>query len=215
MLTFRQFNESAPSEQMKQQHFFHGTTSREAALGIAKHGLKPKEPPKKAGHLTPVKGKVYVTPHLHYAQIYAQGGDIAGSDHKMKHHEKDPHGYVFKFHGSKLKDVQPDEDSVGEHIYHKKHEWLNNMAKAHLNPSTHRKVMNGEYSSWASAGKQLIRKMSDHQKHEVIKHGAHVAHEGDLHPDEVYRIHHSKIKHLKPDGSNFHDHAEKIGLHEI
>src|ERR1700757_920523 len=111
---------AVPSTQMRSQWFYHGTTSREAAIGIARDGLKPKAPPKSRppshhtrqhhNWLEPVKGKTYITPHLSYAQIYAIGGDMAGYNYgKQPYHDKDPYGYVFKFHGSKLKDVQPDE----------------------------------------------------------------------------------------------------------
>jgi hypothetical protein len=218
MLTFIQFiTEAAPTAEIHNTDYYHGTTSREAALGIAKNGIQPPPPKKHPGHLTPVPGKVYVTPHLKYAQIYAIGGDMAGHDHKMAHHEKDPYGYVFKVHGHKMKDVQPDEDSVGQMVNSQKHPWLNDLAKRHLTARQHANVTNrfAEYAHESAAGKKLVKHMTDWQKHELIKHGAHVAHHGPLQPDEVYRIHHSKIKHLKSDGSNFFDHAEKIGTHEI
>jgi len=216
MKSFKQFvNEmAAPSEDMKNKTYYHGTSSREAALGIAKNGIVPPEP-KKRSDMSPVPGKVYITPHIHYAQIYALGGNIAGSDYKMNHHKTEDHGYVFGVHGSKLKDVQPDEDSVGEMVSNKSPSWLHNMAHKHLNPSTLKKIHDGEYSKFASGGKQLVRKMTDGQKSEIINAGAHVAHTGTIHPDSVYRIHKSKIPLLKQDGSNFFEHAEKIDPKDI
>lgn len=216
MKSFKQFlNEMAvPSDATKAKTYYHGTTSRAAALGIAKDGFKGREVQGKSS-MAPVVGKVYVTPHLHYAQIYAQGGDIAGTKHQMSHHETDHHGYVFAVHGHQMKNVQPDEDSIGEMLYNKKHSGLAHLARQHLGDATHKKVMDGDTAAWARAGKTLVKKMPDHMKNELIDHGAHVAHEGPLKPDAIYRIHKDKIQHLKRDGSNFFDHAEKIEPHQI
>lgn len=216
MKTFKQFvtEMAVPSDEIKNMDFYHGTTTKAAALGIAANGIKTQEI-KSRGHMAPVQGKAYVTPHIHYAQIYAMGGDIAGSNSKRSHHDTEPYGYVFKVKGHKLKDVQPDEDSVGEMVHNKKTPWLSNLAHKHLTDNQSRAVNSGEYSEWARSGKKLIKHMSDAQKLDLIKSGAHVAHGGDLEPDEIYRIHHSKIPHLKRDGSNFFDHAEKITKDEI
>lgn len=218
MKTFKQFvtEMAKPTDEMHSMDFYHGTSNRAAALGIAKEGIKPGAVKQGKGSLAPVAGKAYVTPHIHYAQIYALGGDIAGGkpEHKINH-ETEPHGYVFKVPGHHLKDVQPDEDSIGQAVHDKTHPWLNHMARQHLTDGQHRKVMDGEYSEWARSGKKLAKKMDDHQKLDLIKHGAHVAHEGTLHPTEVYRIHKDKIPLLKDDGSNFFDHAEKIDPKDI
>jgi hypothetical protein len=219
MKTFKEFtnsiNEAAPSDDIKSKMVYHGTTSRAAALGIAKNGIVSPEPPKKSNEMTPVEGKVYVTPHINYAQIYAMGGDVAGSNYQMQHHQHEHYGYVFGVHGHKLKDVQPDEDSVGEAVYKKSHPWLSSMAKEKLHPTTHKNIMEGEYGAWAKGGKQLVKKMSDSQKTSLIDSGAHIAHAGTLKPDAVYRIHKDKIPLLKKDGSNFFEHAEKIDPKDI
>lgn len=203
---------------LKQQVFYHGTTNRKAALGIAKEGIKAPDLEGKKGDLIPVKGKVYLTPHIHYAQIYALGGDIAGS--QSSHHLRDKeqfgdHGYVFAVHGQTLGHVQPDEDSIGEMIYKQHPMWLHNYAKNTLHPTTYKKVMGGEYAKFAVAGKQLVKKFSDNDKQSIIAAGAHVAHEGTVKPTEVYRIHRDKIPLLKRDGSNFFEHAEKIDMKDI
>lgn len=216
MKTFKQFitEMAAPTDDLKKLDYYHGTTSRTAALGIAKEGIKAQEV-KSKGHMAPVTGKAYITPHIDYAQMYAMGGNIAGSDRPMSHHKDEPYGYVFKVKGHKLKDVQPDEDSVGEAVHKKTHWWLNDLANRHLTDNQLRKVKDGEYPEWARSGKKLVKYMNDDQKTDLIKSGAHVAHGGDLEPDEIYRIHHSKIKHLKKDGSNFFEHAEKINKEDI
>lgn len=223
MKTFKEFKqhlitEAQATEDLKQMTFYHGTTRREAALGIAKNGIQPgvtKEKKVKNGHLTPVVGKTYATHDIGYAQMYALGGDIAGHDTQMTHHKTDPHGYVFAIHGHQLGHIDPDEDSVGEAVYKKKHDWLNGMARQHLTDGQQRRVKDGEYSEWARSGKKLVKKMSDSQKLDLIRGGAHIAHDGPLQPHAVYRIHHNKIPLLKRDGSNFFDHAEKIDPKDI
>ena len=217
MKTFKEFicEMAAPSKENSDKIYYHGTTSREAAKSIAKNGIVAPVVPAKKNSLTPVAGKVYITPHIDYASIYAMGGDIASTEHLMPHHKTDPHGYVFAVHGHTLKHVQPDEDSVGEMIYKKSNSKLNHLASYHLGEPTLRKIHDGEYTAWARGGKSIMKHLTDDHKNELIHQGAHVAHEGTLHPHAIYRIHHSKIKHLKRDGSNFFEHAEKIEPHEI
>jgi hypothetical protein len=222
MKTFKQFriDEAQATEDIKQMTFYHGTTKREHALGIAKNGIQPgvtKEKPGKNGMMTPVVGKTYATPHIGYAQTYALGGAVAGSktggDWLKKSHGE--HGYVFAIHGHELGHVQPDEDSVGEAVHKGTHGWLNHMARTHLTDGQQRRIKDGEYAEYARSGKKLVKKMSDSEKLSLIRGGAHVAHEGPLKPHAVYRIHRDKIPLLKDDGSNFFDHAEKIDPKDI
>jgi hypothetical protein len=220
MKSFKQFriDEAQATEDLKQMTFYHGTTRREAALGIAKHGIQPgvtKETKSKNGMMTPVAGKTYATHDIGYAQMYAMGGNIAGSSHMMTHHKTEPHGYVFAVHGSQLGHVQPDEDSVGEAVHNKSHGWLNHMANQHLTDGQSKRIKDGEYAEYARSGKKLVKKMSDTQKIDLIRGGAHIAHDGPMQPHAVYRIHHSKIPLLKQDGSNFFEHAEKIDPKDI
>src|SRR3954470_15434725 len=140
MRRFRDFltEMAAPSEKHKGMTFYHGTSDEETAHKILKDGhIKPRAEKPGKHSMAPVHGKVYLTPHHHYAQIYAQGGDVAGSDH---HRIKGEHGYVFGVSGHHLKDVQPDEDSVGEHTAHalrdKPHHWLTHLAHRHLTDNT-------------------------------------------------------------------------------
>ena len=78
------------------------------------------------------------------------------------------HGYVFVIPGTELKDIQPDEDNIGEMIADDKVDWLSALAKKHLTSRQYDKVMEGEYNYWAQAGKKLLKKMTDIQKLELI-----------------------------------------------
>jgi hypothetical protein len=94
---------------------------------IRRDGLKGQETQGR-GQLAPVAGRVYLTPHIKYAIIYALGGDFSGAMIEAKDYS-DPYGYVFVVKGSDLVDVQPDEDSVGE--------WLADNAAPIQKPALH------------------------------------------------------------------------------
>ena len=139
MKNFTQFiREATPPEHIKAGKFYHGTHSQEAAEDILKNGIKPREITyKRASRLTPVRGKVYLASNMGEALSYAMGGDIAGSGWKDTPKDerlddvpdsaysipaghlninKDPYGYLFVVSGSELKDIDPDEDGVGEAV---------------------------------------------------------------------------------------------------
>jgi len=198
--------------------YYHGTTSANAAKGIMSKGISPPDitgvkTPAPKGFLKPVKGKVYITTDIRYALIYALGGDVIGSDYKMNDWDKNPNGYVFIIDGKLLKDIQPDEDSIGEMIYNKEPIWLYNLANRNLTDNTMRKVMDGEYIWWARAGKTLLKKMTDQMKLDLIDAGSHIAHTGNLKPKEVYIFNKAEdnIK-FKNDASNFFKVAKKKKL---
>jgi hypothetical protein len=217
--------------------FYHGTSDESHAQSILQSGhIKAPDYSSGGKHsargfMTPMKGSTYVTPHLHYAQIYGIGGDIAGTDH---HNIKGEHGYVFGVHGKHLKDIHPDEDSLGEfvskhtklgysykdqptfhnptgeHDAEKRSLW--SALRTHMTDNQFRKSAHGEYAYWAAGGKRANKHLSDHHKLLAIKHGAHIAHSGDLPITKAWRIHKSKVPLLKRDGSNFFDHAEEVPI---
>jgi hypothetical protein len=202
-----------PTDRQSSRVYFHGTSSEAAGKSILEKGVI--EPPEitKKGMLVPVKGKVYITPHIHYAQIYGIGGDMAGSTGwNPEERGHDRYGYVFGIKGHRLKDIQPDEDDVGEMVSKQAHPWLVHNAPKILTPNQLRGVKDGWYAHWAAAGKKLVKVMPDYVKHDLIDAGAHVAHDGPLEIDHAWRIDKRKIPLLKRDGSNFFDHAEPIPL---
>lgn len=222
MITFKQFlgEMAAPTAEHRSRTYYHGTSSEKAGEGILKNGIEPgdiampeKFKGRKGPNLEPVKGKVYITPELRYAQIYAIGGDMAGHDWKPKDSN---FGYLFAIDGADLADIQPDEDSVGELAVDahrgKKPElkWLAYMAKEKLTPGQFRRLTDGEYTMYAHTGKKLLPLLSDVQKLQIIDAGAHVAHTGKLIPSAAYRIDLNRIKDLKRDASNFFEIAEKV-----
>lgn len=115
--------------------FYHGTSNEEAAKAILENGINPPDlTTAKNTMLRPVVGRVYVTPHIGYAQIYAIGGAFAGASYLRIPYEGNEerfksvwgrsernasrYGYVFVIPETALSgDQQPDEDDVGQ-LYH-------------------------------------------------------------------------------------------------
>ena len=203
---------ASPSDIVKNKTYYHGTSSLDNASSIARDGITPPEIIHKRAALAPVVGKTYATPDIGYAQIYAIGGDIAGSNSNWKARGREKYGHVFSFSGHKLQDIQPDEDSIGKLYYENKHPyWMDNLVRKHSTEKTIRDAKEGEYAAWARLGKNIVSKMSDSQKLELIhNNNVHIANTGKIIPDKAYRIDNDKIPLLKKDGSNFFDHAEEL-----
>lgn len=107
--------EAAPTDEMRARVFYHGTSDTASAEAILREGFRGRETQGRS-HLAPVQGRVYFTPDIHYAIIYALGGDFSHAMLEGKDFS-DPYGYVFIIRGSDLIDIQPDEDSVGKWLY--------------------------------------------------------------------------------------------------
>lgn len=106
--------EAAPPESMRAGRYYHGTSETGKAQAIMREGLKGQETQGRS-QLAPVVGRVYLTPHITYAIIYALGGNYTSMMQEGRGRD-DPFGYVFIVEGRGLGDVQPDEDSVGEFL---------------------------------------------------------------------------------------------------
>ena len=228
--TFEEFiNEMAkPSNIISKQTFYHGTSSVDAGESILKQGhLKPKDIEWEEHSLTPVVGKVYLTTDLRYATIYAIGGDVMGSKDYKPRSEK---GYIFTIKGSELKDIQPDEDFIGQMIYNKEPEWLYDRAEEELadypewelpedlqeqlellNYSFWEAILEGEYIAWAVAGKIMLEELDDEEILELVKiDGNAIAHSGELKIDKAWEVDTSLIPKIKKDGSNIFKLGKRI-----
>jgi hypothetical protein len=212
---------AAPRQSDLERVYYHGTAKKENAKSIIANGINPPDLSTRSGYLKPVEGKVYITPKISYASIYAIGGDMAGRkvpDWILKDYGQ--YGYIFVIDGQQLKDIQPDEDSVGEMISNGEVDWLDDLARDVLEyedyddevgyNGLYDAVMGGEYNAWAAAGKIVLDSMTDEQKLELIDLGAHVAHTGNLMPKETWRFDRNRTVELAKDGSNFFDLAERI-----
>jgi hypothetical protein len=200
--------------EFKDKNLYHGTDTIKAGESIFKCGyiIAPEIKGKK-NKMTPVEGRVYLTPDLKYAVIYTIGANMLGEDlsHWLNGKDReDKFGYLFVIDKNDISDVQPDEDSIGEMISNKSPEWLFNLAKKYLTNKQFKNVMSGECDDWASAGKKLVKKMVDWQKLELITLGSHIANNGKIKFSEAWKFDKNKCEQLKRDGSNFFKLAERI-----
>lgn len=187
--------------------YYHGTPKKERADRIMAEGLLPDMRAAK-GQMAPVHGRVYLTPDIGYAAIYAIGGNMLGSVLRPDWIEREgQYGYMLVIPGSELRDIQPDEDSVGEMI--EKVPWLRSVAERRLTSNQLAKVLDGDASWQAAAGKKLMPFLSDGQKQDLIDRGAHVANEGRVQPSQCWQIDRGLCQDLKKDGSNFFQVAER------
>lgn len=219
---------AAPRDKDREKVYYHGTGEQHAQEIIKSGYLKGRD--KQERHaLAPMKDHVYITPHLHYAQIYGIGGDMAGHENAHEHAKGD-HAYVFEVHGKDLKDIHPDEDTVGEKVSDElktkwnsetrksepdpanKHPWLQHLAPYYMTPRQKMNIKNHFIDVQSRVGKKLNKVMDDWQKYRLIDDGAHIAHKGPLPVSRAWKVHKSKFHLLKRDGSNFFDHAEEIPL---
>lgn len=200
--------------------YYHGTPKEESGLGILRQGIKPGQT-KEVNALTPVKGKVYITPDLELAVTYILGGYLMGKEIPDQIQRNGRYGFLFVVRGDDLRDVQPDEDSVGEMVSKGKVDWLNDMAreslinefpieKDDLGRDLFDMVMDGEYSAWAEAGKILVDEMTDQQKLELISLGAHIAHEGVIKPFQAWKFDKTLTPKLDEKASNFFILANRV-----
>ena len=117
-------------EEAKDQLFYHGTSSEKAAQAILAGGIQPREisMPDKAksrAQLAPAQGRVYLTPEIGYAAIYALGGNMFGHETNIDNLIIDrdgsisAYGYIFAIEGRDIQgDILPDEDCIGEFVTH-------------------------------------------------------------------------------------------------
>jgi len=214
---------AAPRNKDFEKIYYHGTPKAKNAIGIYERGIEIPDLTLRKGKLKPVEGKVYITPDIQYAIIYALGAAMLGHDmyNMVKNGYDERYGYLFSIDGKELKDIQPDEDSIGEILYNcfkdKEYEqknnlfWLTRIANQKLTVNQIRHVKDGEYADWAASGKKLIKFMTDEQKLRLIDIGAHIGHGGNLSFKEAWRIDKAfYAKYLKPDGSNFFELADKV-----
>lgn len=230
---------AAPSPQLRAQRLYHGTGTLAAAEAIARDGLDPAATEVKYGArkptARPVAGRVYLTPELKYAGIYALGGDMWGSTYDMSEGGREPRGYIFEFDGADLLDVHPDEDSVGEFLYrwvqtgssrefYDKHYpgWYERAkdvmpsvfrtADRVLTDGQWRKLRSGEMIGQIAAGKKILSHLTDEQKTGLIELGAHVAHEGAIRPVRAWSFAKADSGKVARDGSNLRDILEPFPL---
>jgi len=211
--------------------YYHGSTGEKtagSAEGALKDGFLRGRAVQQRSKLAPVVGRVYLTPSVEYAQIYALGGVLAGRDIPPSSIERNGrYGYIFVVPETELRDPWPDEDAVGELVsdgllkedtYRYRlgecPRWLVRLAEYHLTPAqlTRMRSLYAEYADNAAVGKKLVKKMTPEQRAELVARGWAVASLGPVRFTEVWRIDKTRSAELREDGSNFFDIAERVPL---
>lgn len=220
-----------------------GRITSAQAKSIIRNGLRP--PKIETNHmLTPVEGRVYATPQLDYAVIYAIGGNYASlyGNEEAQAKAKQPmsqywkntrlgrrYGYLFVSERSATVAPIPDEDYIGE-LYHDAMRrdqrvidqygevWLRSFVYQMDNLVTPRqkaKVLDGEYSYFAAVGKKAQKALPPHFLSRMMEMGSHVASEGNLPVIEAWRFDKVRLGFLEPKAANFFELADKIYDHRF
>lgn len=108
----------------QEQTFYHGTPNEETAKKILEsEELRPNDASQEL--MSPVEGRVYLTPSLEYVLSYILGAHPScGPGMLCKRGGR--YGYLFTVPGKNLVDIVPDEDFIGELIGKNKPSWLQN-----------------------------------------------------------------------------------------
>jgi hypothetical protein len=223
---------ATPSEQILSMPLYHATNNSKAGEEILADGFIRSKDHDTNNFLTPVKGMIYSSSSLENATIYALGGVMMGNDFRQLTSDSGRYGYIFMLDSKSMTDVQPDEDSVGEIFANglsfendgglrgavwenngKAPVWLTRLGLGSVAWSRIKKAVDGEYIYYASIGKQLLPKMTDQQKLDLIEnYGAHVAHKGAIKIVKAWKLDKSHSKEINRDGSNVLDIAEEVPL---
>lgn len=191
---------AAPPDSLSQPVYFHGSMDSFAAPSILELGLKG-NPTQGKGKLAPVKDMVYLTPDFEYAMIYALGGVLMGHKTQEEYSNELKYGYIYTIPKKNLKDVNPDEDSIGKLVYDSLRTgnsdflWLVRLAEKFSTPKQIQGLKEGIYAEFAMVGKKLVKKLTDAQKIQILTTGAHIAHNGSVLVSGAYilRRDHSEV----------------------
>jgi hypothetical protein len=224
--------EAQASPAIKAMTFYHATDNEAAGLAILESGvIKPPAVTKQSGAMfAPVVGKVYLSPSKENAAIYGLGGVMMEHD-PFDRENKSRYGYIFQIDNSKIDDVQPDEDAIGELAHHYldfkgKIAYASGFSKKRIGESIPYSIRRhadalpvsmkrrmSEGAMWAKVGKRIVNKLSDQEKIDIITHfETHIAHTGPVPIVRAWRIDKRRSKEIKKDGSNLMEIAEEVPI---
>ena len=198
-MNFKQWIEFAQPTSLRDKVFYHATASWAAGQSILRSGtIQVPNLSDRKGMLRPRDGMTYISPSLKNAAIYALGGVMMGHNPLRPRIGTEQYGYIFAISGNELQDVEPDEDSIGEALAsNNPPPWLQGLASRYVAPSRLRKVKDGEYAYYASVGKQLVKRMTDWQKLDLIhNYNAHIAHKGNLKFFKAWKLDKNRSKEI-------------------
>jgi hypothetical protein len=219
---------AVPTPDLNTKTWYHGTTKADFARDIYLNGLKPPEIDHPKRHMAPIPGRVYLTHDLSYAMIYALGANMVG-DKLINTYWTDQlskpggrYGYVFSVRGDDLKDIYPDEDSIGELVTQLLRDktlephWLRSLAQQRCTDLQLESLRQGDSMTQARVGKKLLKFMSLDLVIGLIRRGTHISHVGNVPISKCWRYDRFDNVKYRKDGSNFIDLAFEVkSLSEI
>jgi hypothetical protein len=211
-----------PSEEEIGARYFHGTPREEKAEAIIRDGVLVGRDVQGRSFGAPRKDFVYLPRNIEDALPYVLGANYAGTSLPPEIVEREgQYGYLFVVEGKDLKDIEPDEDYVGNLIYdlsRKRPEELTtrerqflSFANSELTPRQMHHIKYGEYLYWAAGGKRLLKRVrQDWMMRFILDNVPVVSNRGPVPPSEAWRMDKNRAPELESDGSNFFDVAEKV-----
>lgn len=207
--------EPPPRDVETQATWYHGSPKFENAMHAFVDGIKPHDIKtlKDDDLIEPRAGVVYLTKRLDYAIRYCVRTWFGQPPSERSLQKWGRYAGLLVVPGSALTEVEPDEDDIGMALMDEpeRFPWLRELAKKHLDPKLYEKVMGGDISYLAMAGKQLVGKLSQEQMYQIMDRYPQAAAKGVIKPSELWRFDRNLMPQLKEDGSNFFELAKKIG----
>ncbi len=205
---------------------YHGCPSPTAGASILDSGiLRPRETSGR-GLLAPVAKRVYFTPELRTAAIYALGGVFMGAEPNEHIMREGKEGFVFTAEVDPAKCI-PDEDCVGFVLAessrlddpvspYSDHPTLARALReepgmAYSLADTIGRAMTanqrhlaeeGYIAYMASGGKRALPKLSERQRVWMIEHGSNLSHLGEVRWQAAWKLDKQLCRNLAHDGSN-------------
>lgn len=215
--------------------FYHGTADAKVAKQILQAGeLRPGDV--RDSPMSPVAGRVYMTPDLEYVLSYVLGAhQSCSADVLCKRSGR--YGYLFVVAGQDLTDVLIDEDMVGEAICSQQPRWLKREFEALIDnyPRAYEnmigllmqdrdtddpmeeyyfmdELMSCAFPEVPTAGKFFLEHADDDKILELIGEleGAAISNKGPVRFRECWRFDKRQTPQLKLDGSNFFELAKQV-----
>lgn len=197
------------------KQYYHGTDKESHGLSILNDGYIKSGMIERRGWMKPQSGRIYLTPNLEYSVIYTIGGNMIGQELPKKWIDENRYGYLFvvKENNININDIIPDEDFIGECVYNKTFQWLNDKCQRIFSKQMYGKAMDGEVMYQIRIGNVLLGKthrLSNYELQQILNLGCAISVPSPVKIDACYKFDKTLNNKLNKDGSNFFEYAEKI-----
>lgn len=242
MKIFRSFLDemAAPTQEHREKLWYHGCSGKNIQEILSTKVLKPGNTAdiKSLKMYTPLYNRVYLTPMIKFALVYAFGGHLSNET------PRNQDSYLCVVKGQNLNDIVPDEDIIAD-IMHLitydrtkqsaiiSQDYLERQAKEknwstqeidfiksllryiifNMTPTQQINAVRMDYGHGTKIGKQLIKKMSNEMKIDIInKTVGHksIAVEGEIPIYEIWKLNTKDYSRIKEQPSEFKKYAQQL-----